>query len=112
MILAISIDTWRFEPEPRILVPEGALERVTGAKRFNGSAMVRDPGTGTYLLLAGPQHAYAEVNARGEILGGGRLPAELHRQPEGIAIGSDLGLYISDEAAGKHATLTMYAQRP
>jgi len=112
VILAISIDTWRFEPQPRILIGEGALERVTGAKRFNGSSIARDPRTGTYVLLAGPQHAYAEVNAKGEILGGGRLPAELHRQPEGIAIGPDLDLFISDEAAGKHATLTMYAHRP
>ncbi len=112
VILAVSIDTWRFEPEPRILIRERALEQVTGAKRFHGSAIVQYPRTGTYLLLAGPQHAYAEVSARGEVLGGGRLPPELHRQPEGIAIGPDLTLFISDEAAGKQATLTMYAYRP
>ena len=112
VILAISIDTWRFEPEPRIVIREGVLEQLTGAKRFNGSAMVREPSTGTYLLLAGPQHAYAEISAKGDIQGGGRLPAELHRQPEGIAIGPDLDLFVSDEAAGKHATLTMYAHRP
>ncbi|HEY7634407.1 MAG TPA: hypothetical protein VH763_02590 [Gemmatimonadales bacterium] len=112
VILAISIETWRFEPEPRILVPERALEQVTGNKRFGGSALVRDPRTGTYLLLAGPQRVYAEVSATGAVLGGGRLPAELHRQPEGLAIGPDLSLFISDEAAGKHATLSMYAHRP
>jgi uncharacterized protein YjiK len=112
VILAISIETWRFEPEPRIVIRERALERVTGAKRFQGSAIARDARTGTYLLLAGPQHAYAEVNSKGEILGGGRLPSELHRQPEGVAIGPDLALFISDEAAGKHATLNMYARHP
>ncbi len=112
VILALSIETWRFEPQPRILIRERALERVTGAKRFNGSAMVRDPRTGTYLLLAGPQQAYAEVSASGEVLGGDRLAPELHRQPEGIAIAPDLALFISDEAAGKQATLTMYAHRP
>jgi hypothetical protein len=112
VILAISIITWRFEPEPRILIRERGLERVTGTKNFHGSAMVRDPRTGTYLLLAGPQRAFAEISSKGEILGGGRLPAELHRQPEGIAISPDLDLFISDEAAGKHATLTMYAHRP
>jgi hypothetical protein len=112
VILAVSIETWRFEPEPRILIPERALEDVTGAKRFNGSAIARDPSAGTYLLLAGPQRAYAEVSERGEVLGGGRLSPELHRQPEGIAIGPDLKLFISDEAAGKHATLTKYADRP
>jgi uncharacterized protein YjiK len=111
VILAVSTETWRFEPEPRLLISERALERVTGAKRFSGSAIVRHPRTGTYLLLAGPQHAYAEVSSTGEVLGGGRLPLELHRQPEGIAIGPDLTLFISDEAAGKHATLTAYAYR-
>ena len=94
------------------MIPEQALEQVTGANRFHGSAIVRHPRTGTYLLLAGPQHAYAEVSETGEVLGGGRLPTELHRQPEGIAIGPDLTLFISDEAAGKHATLTAYAYDP
>jgi hypothetical protein len=112
VVLAISVDTWRYEPEPRMLIREQALERVTGAKRFHGSAMARDPRTGTYLLLAGPQHAYAEVSAQGEVLSGGRLPPELHRQPEGIAIGPDFALFISDEGAGKHAILAMYAHRP
>jgi hypothetical protein len=112
VILAISINTWRFEPEPRIVIRERALDHVTGTKRFGGSAMVRDPHTGTYLLLAGPQHAFAEVTPKGEILGGGRLPSELHRQPEGIAIGPNLDLFVSDEAAGKHATLIIYAPRP
>jgi uncharacterized protein YjiK len=111
VILAVSTETWRFEPEPRLLISEQALERVTGAKRFGGSAIVRHPRTGTYILLAGPQHAYAEVSPKGQVLGGGRLPLELHRQPEGIAIGPDLTLFISDEAAGKHATLTAYAYR-
>jgi hypothetical protein len=109
VILAVSIETWRFEPEPRILIRERALEQVTGAKRFHGSAIVRHPRTGTYLLLAGPEQAYAEIDTKGLVLGGGRLPAEFHRQSEGIAIGPDLTLFISDEAAGKHATLTAYA---
>lgn len=112
VILAVSARTWRFEPEPRILVPEDRLERVTGARRFNGSALVRHPRTGTYLLLAGPQQAYAEVSAKGEVLGGGRLHKSRHRQPEGIAITPDLTLLISDEAAGHQGAITAYAWRP
>jgi hypothetical protein len=112
VVLAVSTESWRFEPKPRMLIPESALAEVTGQKQFNGSAMVRHPRTGSYLLLAGPQRAYAEVSPAGEVLGGGKLPSELHRQPEGIAVGPDLTLYISDEAAGKRATLTAYAYRP
>ena len=112
VVLAVSTDSWRFEPRPRMLIPESDLERVTGNKQFSGTAIARHPRTGTYILLSGPQHAYAEVTSTGEVLSGGKLPGELHRQAEGIAVGPDLTLYISDEAAGKHATLTTYAYRP
>ena len=53
VVLAVSIETWRFEPKPRMLIPESALERVTGEKQFHGSAIVRHPRTGTYLPARG-----------------------------------------------------------
>ncbi|MBA3893639.1 MAG: hypothetical protein H0X69_08080 [Gemmatimonadales bacterium] len=83
MILAVSADSWRIEPRPRILVPEDRLERVTGEKRFSGSGLTRHPRTGTFLLIAGPQQAFAEVSAAGEVLGGGRLDGNRHRQRKG-----------------------------
>jgi len=112
VVLAVSTDSWRFEPQPRMLIRESDLERVTGDKQFSGTAIARHPRTGTFILLSGPQHAYAEVSPTGQVLGGGRLPSDLHRQAEGIAVGPDLTIYISDEAAGKRATLTTYAYRP
>jgi uncharacterized protein YjiK len=111
VILAVSPETGEFEPEPRLLVPQADLRRVTGAKGFSGSAITRHPRTGTYLMLAGPQRAYAEIGSTGKVLGGGKLAAERHRQPEGIAIAPDLTLLISDEAAGRTATITGYAYR-
>ena len=112
VIVAVSAEDWRFEAEPRIAIPESQLEKVTGKKHFNGSAMVRHPETGTYLLIAGPQRAFAEVSPRGEVLGGGVLPKSRHPQPEGLAIARDLTLVISDEAAGHEASITGYAYRP
>jgi hypothetical protein len=112
VILAISTDTWRFEDKPRLAIPMSQLERVTGTKRFSGTALTRHPRSGTFLLLAGPERAYAEVDASGKVLGGGRLESHLHRQPEGIAIAPDLTLLISDEGAGKKATITGYAYHP
>jgi len=112
VVLAVSSDSWQLESKPRMVIPERELERVTGSKRFHGSAMVRHPRTGTYLLLAGPEHAFAEVDSTGRVLGGGKLDPKRHRQPEGIAVGPDLTLLISDEGAGKDATLTAYAWRP
>jgi hypothetical protein len=112
VVLAVSAETWRFEPAPRILVPEDRLRGVTGAKRFNGSAITRHPRTGTFLLLAGPQSAYAEVDARGRVLGGGAFDRKRHPQPEGLAVAPDLTLLVSDEGAKHAATITGYAYRP
>ena len=111
VVLAVSPETGRFEAEPRLAVPEKELHRVTGQKGFAGSALVRHPRTGTYILLAGHQRAIAEVDSTGTVLGGAPLAAGRHRQPEGIAIASDGTLLISDEAAGKAATITGYASR-
>jgi hypothetical protein len=93
-------------------VAERDLERVTGTKRFNGSALARHPRTGTYILVAGPQGAYAEIDSAGRVLGGGRFDRKRHRQPEGVAVAPDLSLLVSDEAAGRVATLSTYAWRP
>jgi hypothetical protein len=112
VILAVSVDDWRFEPEPRIMIKQSHLEKVTGQKRFNGSAIVRHPRTGTYLLVAGPERAFAEVSPSGEVLGGGTLHKSRHPQPEGLAIAPDLTLLVSDEAAGGEASITGYAYRP
>ncbi len=112
VIVAFSPDTGELEREPRALISEKQLHRVTGAKRFNGSALTRHPRSGTFLLLAGPQRVYAEVAGDGTVLGGGRLDPSLHRQPEGLAIGPDLTLVISDEAAGGEPTVTGYAFVP
>ncbi len=111
VVLAVSPETGRFEPKPRLTVPESELERATGVKRFSGTALVRHPRTGTYLMLAGPQRAYAEIDSTGKVLGGGKLSPQRHRQPEGIAIAPDLTLLISDEGAGKKGTITGYAYR-
>lgn len=112
VILALSTDTWQYEPEPRVLVSEKRLEAVTGSKGFNGSAIVRHPRTGTFILLAGPQQTYAEIDAEGRVLGGGKLDRRAHRQPEGVAVAPDLTLLISDEAVRGPATITAYGYRP
>jgi hypothetical protein len=112
VVLAISPETFEFEAEPRLVIPESAFRRATGARGFQGSAIIQQPERGGYILLAGPQHAYAEIDSTGNVIAGGILRADRHRQPEGIAIAPDRTLLISDEAAGKTATITGYAYRP
>jgi hypothetical protein len=111
VILAVNPATGEFESEPRVTVSHADLERATGVKRFAGSAMVRYPRSGTWILVSGPEHAYAEIDTSGKVLAGGRLHPKRHRQPEGLAIAPDLTLLISDEAAGAKATITGYASR-
>jgi len=112
IILAVSVDTWRFEPRPRALVSERDIERATGTRRFHGSGMARHPRTGTLLLVAGPERTYLELAPTGAVLGGGRLNRDRHRQPEGIAVAPDLTVFVADEAAGHRASITAYAYRP
>jgi hypothetical protein len=112
VILAVSTDTWRYEPQPRLLVKQRDVERVTGRKRFHGSAMARHPLTGTWILVAGPERTYVELSPQGAVLGGGRLDRDRHRQPEGITVAPDLTLLISDEGSHGKATITAYAYRP
>ncbi len=111
VILAVDPETGEFEPEPRLVVSQVALQRVTGVRSFAGSAITLQPRTRTYLMLAGPQRSFAEIDSTGKVLAGGKLVAARHRQPEGIAIAPDLTLLISDEAAGATATITGYAYR-
>lgn len=113
VILAMDPSTGDFAPEPRLTVSQAALERVTGVKRFSGSALVRHPRTGTWILVSGPQRTFAEIDASGRVLGGGRLDQRRHRQPEGLAVAPDLTLLISDEGSGKggRGTITGYASR-
>jgi hypothetical protein len=112
VILSVSPETGRIDEQPRLVISERELERVTGTRHFNGSALARHPTIGTYILIAGPQHAFAEVDGRGRVVAGGRLDPQRHRQPESIAIASDRTLLIGDEAAGKTATITGYAWHP
>lgn len=112
VVVAVSAEDWRFEEKPRLAVPTSRLKDVTGEKRFNGSAIARHPRTGNFLLVAGPQRAFVEVTPSGQVVGGARLEKDRHRQPEGIAVAPDLTLLISDEAAGKEATITAYEYRP
>lgn len=111
VILAVNPGTGEFAREPRLTVPQDQLRRVTGAKQFSGSAMVRHPKTGTWIMVAGPQRAYAEIDSTGRVLGGGLLVEARHRRPEGLAIAPDLTLLVGDEAVGGRATITGYASR-
>jgi hypothetical protein len=89
---------------------EAVLARTVGARTFAGSALARFPGSDHWLILAGPESGYVEIDAAARVVGGGRLPSRRHRQPEGAAFAPDGALYLADEGAGG-GRLTSYIRR-
>ena len=111
----VTIFGWSLEhralaPMPQIFAPLSRVTRALGATSFHPSELVRDPGTGHFLLLAARQRAIAELTPDGQVIRVSRLRRALHRQPEGLAIAADGTLLVADEANGQRATLTMYSR--
>ena len=106
-VYAWSLETGRLTPSPRFSSASSALARVTSAAEFNGSAIAATP-KGSFLLVAGPQQAFAEIDGAGRIVRGGAFPRGIYRQPEGAAFAPDGSLLISSEAAGGQASIAGY----
>jgi uncharacterized protein YjiK len=89
-------------------VPTADVLRGIGARRFSPSAVEREPRTGNYLIVAGPQSLIAEITPAGAFVAARALDGGTHRQPEAIAfLGSD-ALLIGDEGGNRRGTLTRY----
>ena len=67
-----------------------------------------DP-TGTLILVSGSGEALIEVDRTGRVLAGLQLDRNRHAQPEGLAFGPDVTLYIADEENARRARITVYA---
>jgi hypothetical protein len=113
---SVAIFGWSFVtrsivPHP-ILVDMRALTGPIGVRRFQPSGIARVEATGTYLLLAGPQAAVAEISPTGDVLTVRRLDPTRHPQAEGIAVTADGRLAIADEGGDGRGRITIYATRP
>lgn len=91
-----------------LLVPLSRITRLLGEPHFHPSELAWDPATGHYLVATAREPAIAELTSTGEVVRVVRLQHALHRQVEGLAIAPDGALLVSDEAAGKRATLSVY----
>jgi uncharacterized protein YjiK len=94
---------------PLVVAPWSALASVTGAKKFNGSALAVVPGGGSLLLVAGPQRLFAEIGPDGAPIRGGALDRDTHPQPEGLAFLPDGALLVATEGGKGAAGLARYA---
>jgi uncharacterized protein YjiK len=111
-ILRWSLDRRAPATPAQISAPLAEVSAVSGTKQFHPSSVEREPGTGHYVVVAGPERAVVEITPAGEVVAGRRLSGQLHRQPEGLTFLGDSLLLIADEGAGRHGTLTAYPRAP
>ena len=96
---------------PRLAVPSSELDRVTGGKGFNGSAVALAPGGKSLLMVAGPQHLFAEVAVDGAPVRGGAIDRSTHPQPESLAFLPDGTLLVASEGGKSEAVLARYSPK-
>ncbi len=112
-----EVAVFRWDPATRALArPDRItfsvhdLSRGRPGKGFHPSAIEVDPRTGEWVMLASADHAVATVDRSGRVLATGLLGGR-HLQPEGLALGSDGSVYVSDEGGKGPGTVTVYACR-
>jgi len=112
---AHQIRIYRFplDPAPSVpaplVVPFSALAPFRLGGGIHPSGLEVDPDTGALIVVAARERALVFLDRSGRVLSAVTLSRDHHRQPEGIAVGPHGSLYISDEGAGHHAKLTVYA---
>ena len=107
-----SIDTRRLIEGGDILIPVKAIAARIPGKAFAPSGIERHPVSGHYFLVAAREHAIAEITPDGALVGVKELSSKRHGQAEGITLGPNQSLIISDEGDGKKAWLTVYPLLP
>ena len=93
----------------RVVFPEADLERGAG-RGFHPSAIEVDPRSDQWIMLASAEKAVALVDRSGRVIATAPLGRH-HHQPEGLAIGTDGFVYVSDEGGHGVGTVTVYACR-
>ncbi|MGD9900410.1 MAG: SdiA-regulated domain-containing protein [Calditrichaceae bacterium] len=106
-VYSFSVKTKSLVKEPRFLLQEKLLKKMTGITNFHPSGIERNPVTGTFLIISARGKSIVEISRDGEILGHADLDKKIHEQPEGITFSSDLDIIISDEGK-KTGKLSVY----
>ena len=110
VVLSVSLDSMRLDPQPRISIPLEDLDERGLGKNFHPSAIEVHPETKALILVAAREEAMVELSSDGEILATRELKRKDHPQPEGLAFLPDGTLILADEGQGKRGTLTRYAR--
>ena len=108
VIFAIPLTTLIAPAGPRHSIPLPALASVGMREGFHPSSVEVHPRSGALLLASAQEEALVEIARDGSVLGAARLRRQAHPQPEGIAFGPDLTLWIADEGGDGRGTLSRY----
>ena len=108
VIFGVPVATLTPEGEPRFAVPRDDLVAAGIDDDFHPTAIEIHPRSGSLFLLAAQEEAIIEVSREGRVIAARQLSRAAHPQPEGIAFGSDLKLWIADEGGSRRGTLTAY----
>lgn len=103
-VYSFDLKTLTLNEKPRFLI---SLE-----KDFAPSGIAANTKTGTFYIIAAQGNLILEISKDGEILDEKKLPKKFHEQPEGIAIGKDMTLYISNEGKDGSAKIISYPYIP
>ena len=96
----------KLAPRDRAVFDEGEF----GRKGFRPSAIEVDPRSKQWVMLSSADKGVAVVDHGGRVVAVASLGRH-HRQPEGLAIGADGSVYVSDEGGPDAGTVTVYACR-
>ena len=108
VIYGVPVATMVPEAEPRFAIPRDDLVAAGIDDDFHPAAIEVHPRSGSLFLLAAREEAVLEVSREGRVIAARQLSRAAHPQPEGIAFGPDLELWIADEGGSRRGTLTAY----
>jgi len=106
----VPLDPERPRPAP-LEISRAQLPAFDLPTDFQPSSIAVSPA-GTLLLASAAPEALIEVNDAGRVIAGIDLPDRRHPQTEGLAIGPDGRLYLSDEQNGQPGQVTAYGPIP
>ena len=103
-----KLSTWAFDPATRqfvqspLTIDARSIANTIGEKdiRLKPSAALINPFTNNLMLLSSVNELLVTTDLNGKVTQAYPLKGKLYKQPEGLAIGADRTLYISNEWAG------------
>lgn len=111
-VYSFSLSTKRLSPQPRFLISLKKVTKHSTEEEFKPSGITRNPGTGTFFIIAAHGWSIIELSTDGKILAQQSINPKANPHPEGIAFAPDQTLILCNDGQGERGTLTIYPYRP